>query len=562
MFDNYQTALSTNASVNMYEGGVFNYCLGPNASCGYTIGGTNGVVGNKWAFFDSYSNYNKPHSFVFNTTAAIPTTTITLKSCWSNQVYNTFVWSASGVSSNTVTLPATTNIGKASYSITPAVPANALTDFHNGACKIRPSLLNIGTYTVTYNFSDTVCAGTSTNYVFNVTQPNVNWNALPSLCVGGACVSLTNQLTTLSEPGGIWSGTGVSSNLYCPSVIGTNTVTYTAGTGTCSASKAHSVTVNALPVVNVNSPVICQGSFATLTASGANTYSWNTGATGASISLSPAVTTIYTVTGISSSNCSSQKTSTITVNPIPNLTVNAPAICIGVTATLTANGALTYTWNTGGIGGTIITTPSATTNYTVTGANANNCYNTVTTIVTVNPLPNIVVNSDTLCLGDSTILNAHGAITYTWSPSSHLNNANSSSVVANPTTTIVYNVIGTDTNACKNYTTSTVTVLDSNSTYCKRVISTVINVNNAFSPNGDGLNETFIIDNIEEYPKNHVYIYNRWGQLLWNKTNYDNSHTVWDGKTQEGVALYSGTYFYIIEVEGQAKLKGWVELTK
>ena len=88
-----------------------------------------------------------------------------------------------------------------------------------------------------------------------------------------------------------------------------------------------------------------------------------------------------------------------------------------------------------------------------------------------------------------------------------------------------------------------------------------VQVHNAFSPNGDGLNETFIVDNIGEFINNHVYIYNRWGQLLWNKQGYNNTSIVWDGKNQEGTTLYAGTYFYIIENVGPKSLKGWVEIT-
>ncbi len=96
----------------------------------------------------------------------------------------------------------------------------------------------------------------------------------------------------------------------------------------------------------------------------------------------------------------------------------------------------------------------------------------------------------------------------------------------------------------------------------KGVVNGIIKVNNAFSPNGDGLNETFIIDNIEEFTANHVYIYNRWGQLLWNKSGYNNVSVVWNGKDNSGNNIAAGTYFYIIENVGGKTLKGWVELTK
>jgi gliding motility-associated-like protein len=87
-----------------------------------------------------------------------------------------------------------------------------------------------------------------------------------------------------------------------------------------------------------------------------------------------------------------------------------------------------------------------------------------------------------------------------------------------------------------------------------------VTVHNAFSPNGDGLNDLFILDGIENYTNNHVYIYNRYGQLLWDKPKYNNTTVVWDGKAASGAALYAGTYFYIIEIDTRKPMKGWVEI--
>lgn len=89
-----------------------------------------------------------------------------------------------------------------------------------------------------------------------------------------------------------------------------------------------------------------------------------------------------------------------------------------------------------------------------------------------------------------------------------------------------------------------------------------ITIHHAFSPNADGLNDTYIIDGIEKYADNHVYFFNRWGQLVWNAAKYDNVKVVWDGKDNNGVALTSGTYFYVIEIKGRKVQKGWVEITR
>lgn len=90
----------------------------------------------------------------------------------------------------------------------------------------------------------------------------------------------------------------------------------------------------------------------------------------------------------------------------------------------------------------------------------------------------------------------------------------------------------------------------------------LLTVFNGFTPDGDGLNDNWVIENIENYPNNTVTIFNRWGNKIWNTSNYNNSSNVWNGKTLGGATLTSGTYFYIIEIDnGSAVKKGWVELS-
>ncbi len=86
---------------------------------------------------------------------------------------------------------------------------------------------------------------------------------------------------------------------------------------------------------------------------------------------------------------------------------------------------------------------------------------------------------------------------------------------------------------------------------------------NAFSPNGDGINDTWIIVNVEleEYQDNSVEIFNRWGQMIWSIDDYDNGERVWRGRTNGGEELSSGTYYYIVKV-GETTHKGYIELTR
>lgn len=89
-----------------------------------------------------------------------------------------------------------------------------------------------------------------------------------------------------------------------------------------------------------------------------------------------------------------------------------------------------------------------------------------------------------------------------------------------------------------------------------------LNIYTGFSPNGDGLNDTWIIDNLTNYPKNNVSIFNRWGGKVWHQSGYNNTTIVWDGTETDKKSLPADTYFYVITNDGKPLAKGWVELTK
>ncbi len=81
------------------------------------------------------------------------------------------------------------------------------------------------------------------------------------------------------------------------------------------------------------------------------------------------------------------------------------------------------------------------------------------------------------------------------------------------------------------------------------------------TPNADGFNDAWIIDNIEAVPNNKVSIFNRNGNLVWQENNYDNINTVWAGENLSGNESPSDTYFFVFESSGFIE-KGWIELTR
>ena len=208
------------------------------------------------------------------------------------------------------------------------------------------------------------------------------------------------------------------------------------------------------------SDTICANGAATLTTSGANTYVWMPGnLTGSSVTVSPATTTEYTVTGTAAGACTGTSTYLVTIIPQPTVALSASnlIICKGSPTTLTASGANTYGWSTGtSTASSIIVTPTVNTSYTVTGTIAG-CSNTASVLITVSsPTVAITASSDTICKGNSANLVATGGATYSWSPGG----LTGSSITVSPSTTTTYTVSVKDANGCTATKTILVVVID------------------------------------------------------------------------------------------------------
>ncbi len=313
--------------------------------------------------------------------------------------------------------------------------------------------------TTTYTMTGTAangCTAIQTVLVTVTPAPSVSTTATSTtICSGNSTTITASGATTYTWMPGSLSGTSVT-------VSPTTTTTYTV-TGTtagCTGTATRLITVNPTPIVNATaaSSTICVGSSTTLTGSGASTYAWMPGSlTGTSVTVTPAITTTYTVTGTAANGCTAVQTVVVTVSPPPTVTVSATAttLCSGSPTTITASGAVTYTWMPGSLTGTSITvSPATTTTYTVTGT-ISGCTGTATQLITVNPSPTVTntATSGTICSGNSTTITASGATTYTWMPGS----LTGTSVTVSPTTTTTYTITGT-TGGCAGTSTRLITV--------------------------------------------------------------------------------------------------------
>lgn len=89
----------------------------------------------------------------------------------------------------------------------------------------------------------------------------------------------------------------------------------------------------------------------------------------------------------------------------------------------------------------------------------------------------------------------------------------------------------------------------------------VFTIYSGLTPNGDGNNDTWEIEGLEKFGSVEVKIFNRWGQVVWSTQQYNNSTNVFAGKNQQGEEVPTGTYFYILKLDGETK-NGWIELSK
>ena len=187
----------------------------------------------------------------------------------------------------------------------------------------------------------------------------------------------------------------------------------------------------------------------------------NFSSTSSNVSISSAVPNmsgVYTVTATATeSGCTATASATIavTVNPLPDVRISGEAIiCKNESVTLTASGAESYQWSTGSMSVSITEAPTTSQTFSVVGTDENNCQNSASVLVTVNQLPDILINGDAhICPGEIAQLTASGAKTYEWSTGS-----TTPSIDVTPNQTTTYTVEGTDENDCSNNASFTVSV--------------------------------------------------------------------------------------------------------
>ncbi len=285
------------------------------------------------------------------------------------------------------------------------------------------------------------------------------------------CAGNSTTLSVSGASGYTWNPGAFNAVTFIVTPSVSTIYTVTGNNSICFDTKTVSVNVSTLNVTaSTPSSNICFGTTTSLTANGANTYTWQPlNLTGATQTLQPINTITYSVTGTNTFGCISTSTIQIIVNPNPTVTASASnsSICSGNTVSLSAIGALTYTWLPGNIISPNTTvSPSSSIIYTVTGSYANGCTNTKTISinVTITPTLNIVATGTFICLGNSVTIVGSGATSYSWNTGS-----TSSSIIATPTLNTTYALTGTNGINCTD--TKSINIIVNTNTVNINVIS-------------------------------------------------------------------------------------------
>lgn len=429
-------------------------------------------------------------------------------------------------------------------------------NWSNGGTNDSLNSLCAGNYIV----QATDAAGCVSTAQINLTQPAQLAGSLPFV-VDELCNGACNGTITAIPSGGTmpysysWSNaqTTATASGLCS---GTYTVTISDANG-CSITQTDTIVS---PVVLIlGNPVVtdatcnnsADGAIVSSVSGGSLPYAYAWTGPGSftanTANISGVFSGTYTVIITDANGCS--VSDTITVNALISIIANAgndTAFCQAAAITLDGSASqngTSYQWielpSMNVVGNSIFTNvipPTGTTAYVLIVSNGT-CVSTDT--VLVNSVPGPVANAGPdieIITGSSTTIGGSptgpSGSTFNWSPSIGLGDPASSNPVAGPTATTSYIVYVTDANGCMDSDTMDVIVVPA------------IDFPNGFTPNGDGTNDVWVIDNIQLFPNCRVEVYNRWGEMLFASDGYT---IPWDGRYQ-GKDLPVGTYYYVINL--------------
>ena len=412
------------------------------------------------------------------------------------------------------------------------------------------------------------CSDTLTKNIF------IKVNTVPSANINAAATACTNRPVTYEAQyvsadtvsiinwsfsnGVVLTGSPVN-NYY----LNTGTYTATLIVGTlygCQDTVTKTISINQSPTITASADAtICKGQSKQLNVTGTTSYAWSP-IDGSLNCISctnpiakPLTTTYYVVTGTNSFGCTAIDTVVITVAQPIDITVSPnDTICIGQSSQLSVTGATTYTWSPGLTLNNTTTafptaTPTLTTRYRVIGFDSYNCFqDTAYVTVAVGQYPTVNLGADkVLATGTplplvTTITN--GPITkWTWGPTAATLSCNDCPTpIATIKREICYAVEVANLYKCTARDTMCVKV------FCENA---QVFIPNAFTPDGDGVNDVLMVRAQGIRSVKNFRIFNRWGQLVFEKNNFNPNDVSagWDGLIN-GKLASPDVYVYMCEV--------------
>lgn len=414
--------------------------------------------------------------------------------------------------------------------------------------------------------SMTVCEGDARSFTFNCTvstgfnNPSFiwqhstdgqNWTDIP----GATSTSLVRDFDATTPPGNYFYrlSAAESGNMNSPQCrIASNSLRV-------------KIATNPVPTAGSNSPV-CQNQELLLNASDGIQYEWSGGnsfsATGANVSVAnvqPIQAGKYYVLVTNEDGCKSEDSVTVTINPAPVAQVlfADTSICHGENIQLVSSGGTAYQWTpaddlSSADSDSPLATPVTSTAYNVVVSNDLGCTDTASVMIHVVEAPSADAGPDRWVIEGTTVqllANATGEdVSYSWSPGVYMDNPLALQPFITPlrdtsyVLTVVSNVgCGTDTDSMKVF------------------VYKDVFVPTAFSPNNDGLNDTWNIPVLIAYPEFELTVFNRHGQIVFQARR---ANRPWDG-TYRGEPQPTGAYVYMLDLkDGTEVRKGTLMLLR
>lgn len=423
-----------------------------------------------------------------------------------------------------------------------------------------------GNYLVSLNVTtDSLCQSEFSKFVNIYDLPDVDFTA-DNVCLNQE-IEFQNQTTFQSGTVEyLWDfGNNETSTTSNPNVLYSEAGSYdikltaTIG-GMCKDSIQKQISIYPLPTVDFISENVCDGELSnffdatTIESGSINNFDWDFGDGTNSVQQNPAKQFLnpgtYQVNLSVTSNfgCNANLTKPITIDfmPLSNFVVNN--VCDGfpinpINQSYIESGQMFYHWTFGDNDTSILSAPNHM--YENPGifrlrllvSSENGCLDSLVRYVQVYDLPQVYAGPDQIISkGDKIQLNSIGGAISNWSPSTYLSNPSIANPVCNTPQTIDYILQSEDLNGCINSDTIKIEVLD----------DFKLSPNNIITPDGNGINDTWIINNIENYSSCTVNIFDRMGTLVFSKQGYNND---WNGENIKGDILPDGTYYYVLSFE-------------